>query len=138
MSLANNAENNVLDAMLGTGQVIGLFSAVWLGVSSTDPGETGAGSTEPSTGSYARVSVPALTWAAASGGQKTTSSPLSFPEATAQWLSGVPVAYWFLANSATIGNTSSILLSGALAAGKVIDTGDTLRFNAGAIVISLD
>jgi len=55
---------------------------LYIGLSSTTPTEAGANFTEPSTGSYARVSTTASDWSAASGtapAVKTTTATKTFP-----------------------------------------------------------
>src|SRR5262245_41287462 len=73
------------------------FATLWIGLSSTTPTEAAGNFTEPSGGSYARVSTAAADWAAASGtapATKATSTTKTFPTATADWVSGANLTYF--------------------------------------------
>lgn len=85
-------------------------SALYLGLSTTDPGDTGSGITEPSGGSYARVSIGTGSgnWGV-SGRVLSNSNTITFPTATANWGS---VFYGVLYDASTSGN---FLASGMLA-----------------------
>lgn len=94
-----------------------LFTAV------TDA-EAGTG-TEVSGGSYART---AITFGAPSNGVITNSATVTFPTATADWGT---VTHGGIFDAASAGNALSIIK--ALAASKVVNNGDIIRFNTGQI-----
>jgi hypothetical protein len=126
MSFSNYLENKVL------GHVFGAVSytapaTIYVGLYTSDPGETGAG-TEVSGGSYARQSV-AFT---VTGNLASNTSAVEFPTATGSWGT---VTYAAVSDALTGGN---ILGSAALAASKVVTSGDVLRIPAGDLDISLD
>ena len=88
-------------------------------------------------GSYARVSLGApanADWNEVStGGATSNSAAVTFPAATAHWgmVSGVA-----LVTSATYG-AGRILFHGALTTAKDVTSGDTFKFNAGDLDITL-
>lgn len=110
-------------------------STLYLGVSSTTPTEAGGNFTEPSTGSYARVSTTAADWAAATGtapATKSTSATKTFPTATADWLSGADLTHFGLFEAASGGTP---IAWGALTTPKPILNGDTPNFPAGSLTL---
>lgn len=93
------------------------------------PGETGGG-TEVSGGSYARQAVAAANWSAVSAGEPSiidNTAVIQFPTATASWGTITSVG---VRDALSAGN---LLYFGALVASKVVDNGDTFKFNIGAL-----
>jgi hypothetical protein len=123
MSYTNHGEDLVLDTMF---EVAGLY----VGLSTADPGEDEAGLAEPAGNGYARVSVSAATWNAASGGSKTNALEVTFPAASGNWGT---VTHAFVADAETSGN---IIISNALSASKTITSGQTPRFPAASITFT--
>lgn len=127
--LTNYAEDLVLDwlftnasATRPTSWYVGLFTSA--------PGE-GGGGTEVSGGSYARTAATFTV----SGTAPTTASndaAVEFPEASASWGTVVSAGIF---DAATSGN---LIAFANLTNSKSIDTGDVLRFNIGALDITLD
>lgn len=110
---------------------------LYIGLSSTTPTEAGAGFTEPSTGSYARVSTTASDWSAASGttpAVKTTTATKTFPTATADWAAGANLTHFGLFDASSAGN---LVAWGALTTAKPVLNGDTANFAAGALTLKL-
>lgn len=133
MSFTDFLENELLDHVLGPGPYTAP-GTVYIGLSTTTPSDAGASFTEPSGFGYARVGVTnnATNWPAASGGSKSNANPIAFPEASGSWGT---ITYFGIFDAVSGGN---LLMKGALAASKAITNGDTLQFNAGAIVVTLD
>lgn len=125
-ALSDYAENELLDHLLGTGAFT-MPTQVYVAAFTTDPTDAGSG-TEVSGGSYARVAVD---FNAAASGAANPTGDVTFPEATASWGT---VTHAALMDAATAGN---MLMHGALAAPKAIDTGDTLRIPAADLDVSL-
>jgi hypothetical protein len=98
------------------------------------PSDSGPG-TEVTGGSYARVDVPPLdaNWTATSGGDGETdnASAITFTTATANWGT---VTHFALFDATSAGN---MLIWGALDSSVVINDGDTFKFNANALKISV-
>lgn len=112
-------------------------ATMYLALSTTTPTEAGGNFTEPSTGSYARVSTAAADWSAASGtapAVKTNTAVKTFPTATATWSSGSNMTYFGLFDASTAGN---LLAFGLLTVPKPVTASDTAAFAAGALVLEL-
>lgn len=112
-------------------------ATMYLGLSSTTPTEAGGNFTEPSSGSYARVSTVAADWSAASGtapAVKTTTATKTFPTATADWSSAANLTHFGLFDASSAGN---LLAWGALTTAKPVLNGDTASFAAGALTLKL-
>lgn len=127
--LTNYAEDLVLDwlftnasATRPTSWYVGLFTVA--------PGE-GGGGTEVSGGSYARTAAT-FTVSGTAPTTASNSSAVEFPEASASW--GTIVAAGIF-DASTSGN---LIAFASLTTSKSIDTGDVLRFNTGALDITLD
>jgi len=113
------------------------YATLWIGLSSTTPAEAGTGATEPSTGSYARVSTVAADWGAAAGtapATKSNTAVKTFPTATADWAAGANLTHFGLWDASTAGNLKWF---GALTTAKPVLNGDTASFAAGALVLKL-
>lgn len=127
--LTNFAEDLVLDwlftnasATRPTSWYVGLFTVA--------PGE-GGGGTEVAGNAYART---AATFAVTGTAPTTASNDaaVEFPEASGSW--GTIVAAGIF-DASTSGN---LIAFANLTTSKAIDTGDVLRFNTGALDITLD
>jgi hypothetical protein len=108
-----------------------------IGLSSTQPSDTGTNITEPSGGGYARVSVAnnSTNWSAPSAGADTdvaNATIINYGTATADW--PAPVAWWF-ASSAGTGGT--IHMWGPLPAPQTIQNGNPVSFAVGALTTRL-
>jgi hypothetical protein len=126
-SFSDYLENALLDHVLGTTSYS--QPTIYVALYTTAPTDAGGG-TEVSGGSYARVAASA--WDAASSGASENTNDVTFTTATADW--GTVVAFG-LFDAATGGN---LLLWGDLTTSKAISSGDTAKFNAGDIDITLD
>lgn len=106
---------------------------IYVALFTAAPSDSGGG-TEVSGGSYARQAIAtgaSSGWDAASGGATANTGILTFPTASANWGT---ITHAALFDAATSGN---MLFHGALAASKLIETGDIFRFPAGDIDVSL-
>ena len=113
------------------------FATLWIALSTTTPTEAAGNFTEPSTGSYARVSTTAADWGAATGtapATKSNTATKTFPTATADWSSGSDMTYFGLFDASTAGN---LVAFGVLGTAKPVLNGDTASFAAGALVLKL-
>lgn len=104
-------------------------ATVHVGLFTADPGEAGSLTNEVTGGSYARVAVA---FGAPSGGTCANTGILTFPTATAAWGT---VTHAAIIDTGTLA-TGNILYSGALAASKVVDNGDTVSYAIGALTVS--
>jgi hypothetical protein len=119
-------ENKIIDHMLRAQAYTP--PTVYLALFTAAPGEAGGG-TEVSGGSYARQ-VAGLS--AASGGASSNAADITFPTATADWGT---ITHCALFDAATTGN---MLMYTALDASKTVNNGDTLKFSAGDLDITVD
>jgi hypothetical protein len=87
---------------------------------------------EPSGNGYARVATTAGDWNAASGGSLDNADSIEFGEATGTWGT---VTHFALFDAASGGN---MLAHGTLTQSKAVGSGDTVRFAAGDLSVSLD
>ena len=127
--LTDYAEDLVLDWLFTTGSAT--RPTVWyVGLYTVAPSETGGG-TEVSGGSYARTSAT-FTVTGTAPTTASNSAAVEFPEATGSW--GTIVAAGIF-DASTSGN---LIAFANLTTSKTIDTGDVLRFNTGALDITLD
>jgi hypothetical protein len=112
-------------------------ATMYLALSTTTPTEAGGNFTEPSTGSYARVSTAAADWGAATGtapATKSNTAVKTFPTATGDWSSGANMTHFGLYDASTAGN---LLAWGALGTAKPVLNADTASFAASALVLKL-
>lgn len=133
MSFFNFLENNVLDHVVGKSAYTS--PTVYIGLSSTTPAEDGTNVTEPSTGSYVRVTTGASDWNSAAAGATANANAITFAQASADWVSGADLTYLVAYDAATVGNE---LFFGVLTVAKPVLNGDTASFPAGDIDITLD
>ena len=113
---------------------------LFVGLSSTTPAEAATGITEPATGSYTRVTTAAADWSAASGtapAVKTNTATLTFPTASADWVSAANLTHFILCNSFAGTTTADYIAFGALTTAKPVLNGDTASFAASAITMQL-
>lgn len=141
MSFANRTAQALLNSLFGKTSNFGVLASaptIYVALSSTAPTETGTNVTEPSAGAYARVSTSAGDWNAATSADPsvvTNANAITFPAATADWVSGSDLTHFVLYDASTSGN---VLGSGALTTAKAVLDGDTVSFAAGDLSISLD
>ena len=121
-------KNTMLDSVFGSGTP----ASVDIGLSTADPGPTGAGAIPPVGGAYAPVTKTnnATTFPAASGGSKSNGVAVTFPDPSASW--GL-VGYFTVRDHAT----SAYIGGGALNSAKTIDPHDVVEFAIGALSISI-
>jgi len=105
-------------------------SAWYVALYTVAPGESGGG-TEVSGTSYARQSV-AFSVTGTAPTTAANSAAVEFPTAGGSW--GTVVA----AGIFTASTGGTLLAFADLTTSKTIDTGDVLRFNTGALTITLD
>ncbi len=110
-------------------------ATLYLGLSSTTPTDAGGNITEPSAGAYARQAVAAAVWDAAAAGSKDNGSVVTYPTATADWLSGADLTYAVYMDALTNGNCEAY---GLLDTAKPVTNGDTASFAAAALVFTLN
>lgn len=129
MSLSDTFETRALQWIFSTTAVT--RPTAWhVGLFTTAPSDAGGG-TEVTGGSYARQSVGA-SGLTVSGNLATNGAVIEFPAATANWGT---ITHAAIFDAPTGGN---LIAHGALAASRVINSGDIFRFPAGDIDFTLD
>lgn len=135
-SAGDNAENWILDAILGDNHTTDFPSTVYMALYTASPTDGGGGTEVGTTGTnYARVAVTnnSTNFPAASGSQKSNGAIIQFNDATGDW--GVIVAWGLM--SASSGAATPVLY-GDLDTPKTISSGMAPFFNIGDLVIGCD
>ena len=130
-ALSNYLENELIDHILRNGAYTTPGTEVWLALYSDSQGEADSG-TEIATGSYARINVTA--WDAPANGDTENTNEESFPTASANWGTITSVG---VKDSSTSTGTDNLLIYGDLDSPKTVNNGDTFKFAAGALDITL-
>jgi hypothetical protein len=131
-ALSDYLENKLLDHLLGGGDY-SPAGTLYVALYTAAPSDSGGG-TEVSGGSYARTAVTNNTtnFPSASSGSKSNANAITFPTATGSWGT---VTHFGILDASSGGN---LLAWGALSGGSIAPTtGDTVSFDAGALVLSL-
>lgn len=133
MGFTQALSNEILDHVLGRVAMALNVDPIYLGLSTSTPTNTGGNVTEPSGNNYSRVSVTnnATEFPNASAGAKANANLIPFATASGSWGT---VTHWVLFNAASSG---TVLMSGALSASKTPGSGDTLKFQTGALTVTL-
>ena len=129
-SFADYWENEILDHLFGKGSYTS--PTIYVGLSTADPADDATGLAEPSGNAYARVTTTGADWNTASGGTIDNANEISFPQASGSWGT---LTHFALFDAASGGN---MLAHGLLSISKTISSGDTAKFSAGDLDISLD
>lgn len=140
MSMSNYLENKVNDAVFG-GTVLPVWANLFIGLHTSNPTEAGnVGELTIGTGAYARVSVANNTtqWPNASGGSKSNANPVTFPTPTTDWGDVGWFTVWDAASGGNCLMVSDQFLIGGVAGVHHIQTGNTVSFAAGALVVAAD
>lgn len=135
MSFFNLLAQDIMDDLFGQAA----FSAptIYIGLSSTTPGEDGTGITEPSGGSYGRITTSAGDWNAATLADPSlidNALALTFVQASADWVGGADLTYMVAFDAVSGGNA---IFFGLLTTAKPVLNGDTAEFAAGALDVTL-
>lgn len=133
MPFSTAIDNSILDHFTGKSTWTAP-AAVYVGLSSTTPTKSGGNVTEPSGGAYARVQISAAQFTTASSSSTATNADRSFPQATADWLSGVDLTHIVLYDAASGGN---FLGFKAVTTAKPVNNGDTARIPSGDLSITI-
>lgn len=141
MSFTNRTAQALLNSLFGKTSNFGALASApanHIALSSTTPAEDGTNVTEPTAGSYARVVAAGASWNAATLADPSlidNSAALTFPQATADWLSQANLTHVVIYDALTVGN---VVASGALTVAKPVLNGDTAEFAAGTLDVTLD
>jgi len=137
--MAGNKSKYLSDELLNWLKGTSVASApanTYVALFTTLPAYDGTGGTEVSGGAYARVAVASSGWAAisngANGDQTSNSAAVDFTTPSASW--GTVLGFG-LYDASTAGN---LLWFADLTTSKTINSGDTVSFAIGALVVAED
>lgn len=135
MSFSDTVENIVLDAMIGSSQLLGV-NTLWVGLSTAAINDDASGLAEPSGNGYARVATVNSTnmWAAAVAGVKRNAAIIAFPTATGSWGNISDYAIW---RDATSNGVGALVGKGTLGLAKNVTNGDIPQFGIGSLSVAL-
>lgn len=111
--------------------------AIYLGLSSTTPGDDGSNITEPVGNGYVRLATAASDWTVASDDDPcviTNVNAFTFARALGTWLGESKLTHGILFDSITGGTPIGC---GTLEVQKPIYTADTAQYPAGSITITM-
>ncbi len=139
--IGKRQHGDLLDWLMGKGAPSSPAGILWIGLSTADAANDGSSNAEPSGGSYARVSVDADDWNAATDADPAVSdnaNAVTFPTATADWAGGADLTHYTVWNHATDTNEAAFVACGLLGTAKPVLTDDTAELEAGDLNIQLD
>ncbi len=134
-SFSDYSEDMILDHIVGKTSFT-MPTTVAVSLCTADPTDAGTGASQnevSNTNSYARTDTAPGDWAAASGGAISNGNDITFPEASGSWGT---VSHFALNDSASYG-AGNMLAHSILGASKAIGNGDTPKFAAGDLDITL-
>jgi len=108
------------------------FTNLYVGLSTSNPTDTGVLTGEPVTSGYGRVLHN--TWTVSVSGLSENSGAITFPEATGSWGT---ITHGFLVDNNIIGS-GLMLLYAPLSTSQNITTGDIVEYPSGSYDISID
>lgn len=130
-SFSNYLESRLLDHLFCKNTY--MSPTIYVALSTADPGESGSGLSEPNPpNGYSRVATSENNWNDAVSGLIDNYTELTFPQATGNWGT---ITHFALMDAASGGN---MLAYGALSTSKTVTNGDTVKFAAGDLDVSLD
>lgn len=129
-SFSDYWENEVLDHVFGKDDYVP--PTIYVGLSAADPGDDGAGLSEPNGYGYARVQTTEADWNVAADGLVENVNAFEFGPATGNWGT---MTHFALFDSATGGH---LLAHGALGQAKTFDSTDIARISGGDLHVTLD
>ncbi len=135
-SFSNYSEDKILDHITGKTSFT-LPTTVAVALCTADPTDAGTGASMnevSNENSYARVDTAGADWAASSGGATANANDITFPEASGSWST---VTHFALCDAASYG-AGNMLAHSVLGAQKIIGAGDTPKFAAGDLDLTLD
>lgn len=132
LSFTDYTENRILNQQFGS-VALTVAATLYFGLSTSTINDDGTGVTEPVGNGYARVAVTnnATNFPNTTTGSKSNGTEIAFPTASGAWGT---VTHFFISDAASAGN---MIAYGALTTAKTIGNGDTARFAASSLTITL-
>ena len=134
MSFTNRTSAATLNYIFGRTSDFDTQPTLHVGLSTADPGDTGASLAEPSGNGYARVATNSTVWDDATVANPSVldnGSAINFPSPTGSWGT---VTHFVIFDALTNGN---VIASGALGSSRSIQSGDSVSFPAGDLSVTL-
>lgn len=128
-SFSNHWEDEVLDHLFGKGAYNP--PTVHVALSTCDPGDDGAGLSEPAGNGYARVQTTPTDWTAADGGLIENATAITFGPATGNWGT---VTHFALFDAPSGGH---LLAHGVLTQARAIAAGQSPEIAPGELDVRL-
>lgn len=133
-ALSNYLENALLNHVLRNTGYTSPATNVWIALYTNSQGDSDSG-TEVSGGAYARIRVQGTGgWDAPSNGATANTSDITFPTASASWGTVTSVG---IKDSCSTTGSDNLLFYGDLTSAKTVGNGDTFKFNAGDLDVTL-
>lgn len=135
-AFSDYAENALINHLL-RGVAMTALSTTYISLHTADPTDANAATelVSPAALNYARVTLASTAWNAPSNGITTNTVDITFATAGNNWAPvGTPVTHFGIYDALTGGN---LIFHSPLAASKVVNTGDVVRFTAGNLSIQL-
>ena len=135
-AMGNYLENAIINHVLRDTDFTSPGTNVWIALYTTAQGDSDSG-TEVTGGSYARVRVQGTgAWDAPvlGAGATENTAEIAFTQATGSWGTVQAVS---IKDSSTSTGTDNLLLWGALTSNKTVNSGDTFKFNAGDLDVTM-
>lgn len=136
-SISNSCENAWLNKIF-RGTELPFSGALYCGLSTADPTDTGAGIAEPSGNGYTRSADIFNAFSAASSRSTANSGTITFPTASGSWGT---ISHWFICDhvsNTTWGSNVYLIAHGSLAVSKAVVSGNTPSIAAGQITVSVN
>lgn len=130
-AFADYLETEIIDHVFRNTAIFSAPANVYVALYTSATSDAGGG-TEVSGGSYARVAVSTSSGWTGTGGATDNAADVDFGTATANWGT---VTHVGVRDASSGGN---LLFHGALTASKTVNSGDSFKFVAGDLDISLD
>lgn len=134
-AMSNYLENQMVDIIFrGQPWTPTTPASLYIALYTAAPSDSGGGTEIPSTNNYSRVGVTRAvgSWAATNGTNGVTSnvSAITFPIPSGSWGT---ITHFAILDAATGGN---FYFTGALTVSQTVNTGNTVSFAAGQLVIT--
>lgn len=136
MTALSDYVENALMNLLCKGTAFTALSTVYIGLHTAvgaDEGNAAWRTTEVTGGGYARVAVSSGGWTGPTNGVLTSNADITLPAASAAWGTVTHFSVWDAASL----TTANLLFKEALAASKVVASGDVFKFTSGNLTLGL-
>lgn len=135
-AFSNYVEDALINHLL-RGVALSSLSTTYISLHTGDPTDANVATelVAPAALNYARVTLAASAWSAPSNGVTSNTVDITFATAGSNWApSGTPLTHFGLYDALSGGN---LIFHSPLAASKVVNTGDVVRFTTGNLSIQL-